>query len=134
MTNCVVIDLPWPSSKLSSNTRGDWRPKATATKKARNDARMLAVQAKIGRWPDAVLQFAYFPPDDRRRDVQNMPAMLKASIDGIADAMGCDDHGFRPRFPDHFGKKSKGGYVRVSIADESTKPLQNIAETGANIK
>lgn len=120
----VVIDLPWPSSKLSSNYFGHWRPKATAAKKSRNDARILALQAKIGCWPNAVLMFVYFPPDNRRRDVQNMPAMLKASIDGIADAMGCDDHGFRPRFPDHFGRTSKGGYVRVCISEDVTKATE----------
>lgn len=118
MENSIVIDLPWPSTKLSSNARGHWRPKAEATKTARLAARILARNAGVGSWPNAVLMFAYFPPDDRRRDVQNMPAMLKASIDGIADAMGCDDHKFRPRFPDHFGKKSKGGYVRIGITNE----------------
>ena len=117
-TQSIVIDLPWPSPKLSSNKRLHWRVKSEATKKARADAKWLALSAKVGQWPNAVLQFAYFPPDKRRRDVQNMPAMLKASIDGIADAMGCDDHGFRPRFPDHFGKPSKSGYVRVCIANE----------------
>ena len=44
-----------------------------------------------------------------------MPGMMKAGIDGIADAMGCDDHGFRPRWPEAFNEPTKGGAVMIHV-------------------
>jgi crossover junction endodeoxyribonuclease RusA len=68
--------------------------------------------------PGAVLEFTYSPPDRRKRDVQNLPHMLKAAIDGIADAMGCDDHGFRCVFPSQFSEPVPSGAVLVHIKPE----------------
>lgn len=111
----VTITLPWPPTALTPHAKGGWRPKARATKSYRAQAFWLAKEAKVERLPGAVLTFTYHPPDRARRDVQNMPGRLKAAIDGIADAMGCDDHGFRPRFPDSFAEPRKGGVIIVQI-------------------
>ena len=113
--NTTRIVLPWPPQGLSSNGRAHWASKAKATKGYRVTAFWLAKQAGITGDPQAVLRFSYSPPDLRHRDVQNMPAMLKAAIDGIADAMGCDDRGFRPQFPERFGDVCPGGAVIVTI-------------------
>lgn len=110
--------LPWPVKALSSNARVHWATRAVAVKKARRDACLIAMAAKLGRDKTAVLVFTYHPPTRARRDVQNMPHLLKAAIDGIADAMGCDDHAFRPRFPDHFAAPVKHGAVIVEISAE----------------
>ena len=111
-----TINLPWPSSALSSNARGHWRIKANANKVARSAAWALAREAKINKpMPDAMLVFTIYPPDNRRRDIQNMPHMLKAYIDGIADAMGCDDHGFEVDFPPRFAEAKKGGVVVCEV-------------------
>lgn len=112
----TTIRLPWPPSALSSNgAHGHWRRKAAATKAYRLDAWALAKAAGVPRTPGAVLTFTYCPPDRRRRDVANMAIPMKAAIDGIADAMGCDDHGFRPRFPDAFGNVVPGGQIIVEV-------------------
>jgi len=76
--------------------------------------------------PNAILEFSFHPPDNRRRDVQNMPATVKGAIDGIADAMGCDDSGFRPVFPTEFGANAKGGCVLIHIKP----PVQEIELRG----
>jgi len=111
------IVLPWPSPALSSNARVHWSARARATQRARWEAMVLARSERVTPDPNAVLSITYHPPSiNRRRDVQNMPAMLKPAIDGIADAMGCDDSGFRPRFPDHFAAPVKGGAVIIEIA------------------
>ena len=112
-----LIRLPWPSSAMSQNgSHGHWTKKANARKAARRTAFTLARQQLVRHpMPDAELIFTYSPPDRRRRDVQNMPELLKAYIDGIADAMGCDDNKFRPVYPSEFGPVVKGGAVLVHI-------------------
>ena len=62
-----------------------------------------------------LIDFAYHPPDKRRRDAQNMPHMLKAAIDGMSDAMGCDDSNFRCTFPSKFSDVVKGGKIVVTV-------------------
>lgn len=114
----TVISLPWPPRALSSNgSHGHWRSKAEARRRYRRDAYYAAREAKVQPCPGAVLTFTYHPPDARRRDVQNMPSTLKAAIDGIADAMGHDDHGFRPRFPETFAEPVRGGQIVVTVSE-----------------
>lgn len=113
----TTIELPWPPKGLQPHSKGSWRPKAEATRRYRRDAYYVARAANVQPCPGAVLTFTYHPPDLRRRDVQNMPAMLKAAIDGIADAMGHDDHGFRPRFPEAFAEPRKGGQIVVTVSE-----------------
>lgn len=109
------IVFPWPDSRLHGHAKGHWRIKATATKEARSSAFWRAKHAGVKKAPSAILRFTFHPPDKRRRDIQNMPGMCKAMIDGIADAMGCDDHRFRPQFPDQFSTTTPGGSVVVEI-------------------
>ncbi|NQY62090.1 hypothetical protein [Cognatishimia sp.] len=112
----IELTLPWPPRALNGHAKGHWRPKATATAKYRAVAHQWANVKRVPKIPDAVLEFKFYPPDRRHRDIQNMPGMMKAGIDGIADAMGCDDNGFRPRFPDHFEEPVKGGKVVIVIS------------------
>ncbi len=110
-----LIRLPWPEPALWQNKRGKLRDRIRATKNARNYAWAMAREACVATMPDAILEFSFHPPDERRRDAQNMPATQKAAIDGIALAMGCDDNGFRVRWPDQFSEPVKGGCVLVHI-------------------
>ena len=50
-------------------------------------------------WENAKLQATYYHKDKRRRDRDNLAAMLKYAYDGIAAALGVDDYGFRPEMP-----------------------------------
>jgi crossover junction endodeoxyribonuclease RusA len=112
-----LIKLPWPDSGLSQNARGHWSKKARKVSAARHEAWALANQQKVTCIPDAVLEFSFSPPTDKRkaRDLQNMPEMMKAAIDGIADAMGCDDKLFTPVWPTKFEDPIPGGCVLVHI-------------------
>jgi crossover junction endodeoxyribonuclease RusA len=84
--------------------------------------------------PDAEVMFTFYPPDNRRRDIQNMPGMMKAYIDGIADAMGCDDHGFRPHFPSQFGATTPGGMVKVIVRSEAASvPIEGVVLPNGNV-
>lgn len=109
------VVLPWPPTALTPHAKGNWRSKAKATREYRRTAFWLAKEAKIATDPGAVLRITYCPPDRQRRDCQNMHGRLKAAIDGIADAMGCDDIGFRVQFPDRFAEPCKGGTVLIEI-------------------
>ena len=117
MTTECLIRLPWPSSKLSSNSRVHWAVRAKATKGYREQARLASNESglRMANHTHAVLDFFFFPPDRRRRDAQNMPAMMKSAIDGIADAMGCDDHNFVCRFQGRFEEPVKGGSVLIKL-------------------
>ena len=62
---------------------------------------------------DLVLDLEFYPPDNRRRDDDNMVAAFKNGRDGIAEALGIDDVRFqiRVRVMDKF----PGGKVVVKI-------------------
>lgn len=114
------IRLPWPSPVLSPNARGmHWAKKAAAKKVARQAAFALAREAigpgKLG-WAGVALSITFCPPDRRRRDDDNAVGAFKAYRDGIADALGIDDHNFKPTYA--WGEPVKGGAVLVEI-----KPL-----------
>lgn len=123
----VLIRLPWPDKQLSSNARGHWRRKADAVKDYRASAHWLAKLQHPTSDPASILRFTFHPPDRRKRDLHNMPHMMKAAIDGIADAMGVDDNKFRVEWPTEFSDVVKGGSVLVEVVPSEVEiPLVGI--------
>lgn len=63
-----------------------------------------------------LISLDFFPPDNRRRDLDGMISSMKAALDGVADALGIDDNLFRIA-----AKKSQdtfpGGAVIVEISE-----------------
>lgn len=118
MSRTFEITLPWPPSPLWQNRPSHWGVKRAAVKHARGRAWAKAQLKKIPADPRAVLAFEFHPPDSRRRDLHNMPATQKATIDGIAAAMGVDDEHFRVRWPEAWAEVRKGGAVVVTITTE----------------
>lgn len=111
-----VVVLPWPSKTLSPNARAHWQHKASAVKTARTAAHYLTREvfgAAIPKWTGARLAITFCPPDRRRRDDDNAIGAFKAYRDGIADALGVDDHKFKCSYA--FADPIKGGSVRVEI-------------------
>ncbi len=109
------IDLPWPDKSLHPNARIHWAPKAKATKRARETGRMCAYASGIRKFDATELKvtITFFPPDNRRRDLDGMLSNMKAMLDGIADATGVDDCDwsiFMKR-----GEVRKHGAVRVEM-------------------
>lgn len=114
----TTLQLPWPSRPLWQNARTHWSARARATRKHRHWAKMAALAAgPVPPLPNARLSFAFHPPLQSRPDLQNMPATMKAYIDGLADAMGCDDRGFVPVWPEAFGPRVKLGAVFITIKE-----------------
>lgn len=99
MITILRIALPWPDRVLHPNSRAHWRALATAKKKARADAYLLAIDAGCRRMQlpgsgPLRLWLDFSPPDRRRRDLDGCVSSMKATIDGIADALGIDDSRF----------------------------------------
>lgn len=90
----MTITLPLPSRFLSPNGRAHVYTKAKWTKKAREHAYLTTKAALRGRQaPDFRLYTVAFSfATRRRRDDDNLIASCKAYRDGIADALGIDDH------------------------------------------
>lgn len=117
-----MIVLPWPDRRLSPNARQHWRALAAVKKQARADACTLATVAISLRDKRAIhdmdgripLTIRFYPPDERRRDDDNMISSFKALRDGIADALGVDDRRFRPFY--QFMDAEKPGRVEVVIS------------------
>ena len=114
MTSQIEIKLPWPAKPLHSNARCHWAVKAAAVSKARREAAIVAKQAGVKCWPDADILIEYWPAN-RRSDCHNAASAMKPLIDGIADAMGCNDKGFKVEFPSVFAGVKKGGEVVFRI-------------------
>lgn len=111
MSIARVIELPWPSKLLTPHAKGHWRPKAEATKLARALAKAVAMEKPRIQADSDALIFVEYWPKAYRGDVHNMHGRMKAYIDGIADAMGCDDKGFRVDFPSVWAGRDPVGKV-----------------------
>jgi crossover junction endodeoxyribonuclease RusA len=59
------------------------------------------------------LRFDFYPPDKRKRDLDNMLSSIKAAVDGIADAHGVNDQ----RFGFWLSRETpvKGGRIVVTL-------------------
>lgn len=72
---------------LSLNDRDHWRVKAKRTREWREAAGWAAREARIPRCKRVEVGLTYRPPDNRRRDADNLTAALKAATDGaLVDA------------------------------------------------
>jgi len=113
-----VIELSWPPKELNPNSTAKLRAKMRA-KKAHREEAYYATKAALGagyRVPadtELPIIIAFYPPDHRRRDRDNCIGSMKRAQDGIAQALGLDDHFFRPTYI--FGEPVKGGKVVVTI-------------------
>lgn len=115
-----VIELPWPPKELNPNRRCHYMAKARKTKEYRQACGMTGIAEGLRRRDygdgDIPIRFDFFPPDNRRRDQDNLIASMKAAQDGLADAMGVNDSRFVPTYKLHPKPEGeRGGYVRVTI-------------------
>jgi len=90
-----------------------WSKSGRLARLYRRECRILTKASKA---KGKLLRVTFHQPDKRRRDDDGMIAAFKAGRDGVADALGVDDLGFRPeyRFAD---EPVKWGKVVVTIGD-----------------
>ena len=102
------------SAEAEFRSSGD--PTVFAKKAYRYACHMLTRQAGIKIDPDArpLVSIEFVPPNRRPRDWDGCLAAIKAGLDGVADAIGCDDSRWRLEIsmaPDGV----IGGMVRVQV-------------------
>lgn len=86
------MSLPWPSKRLSPNARVHWSTLASEKKKAKQYAFYSARADLPAIASDSVkVRYTFFPPHQRRYDLDNLVASMKAAADGIAMAIRIDD-------------------------------------------
>jgi crossover junction endodeoxyribonuclease RusA len=108
--------LPFPPAKLSPNARLHWRALDKAKKAYKADCAWTLFQQPI---PDLTegerisLTITINPPDNRRRDRDNLQSSLKYGMDQLAEHLGVDDYLFDPSY--RFAEPVKGGCVTVEI-------------------
>ena len=111
----ITIRLPWPDKRLSPNYMKHWAKKIQPRQAARRIAWALALEAGAQEVKsDRILaSIKFHPPDNRRRDDDNMIGAFKAYRDGISDAMKQDDSKWIPTY--ERGDPVKGGCVVVEL-------------------
>ena len=118
MTGPIIITLPWPNKALSPTTRTHWSTLAKAKAAYRANCGWLTKLACVGSAKfqlEAPLPVAvtFNPPDNRRRDTDNMLASVKSGLDGVADVIGVDDCHWQLMLTR--GPVIRGGAVVVSV-------------------
>lgn len=113
----IVVSLPWPPKELSPNARLHWAQRRGYVKKSREWARLACLSAgacHLG-WQRARVSITFRAPDRRARDIDNMLASAKSSLDGVADATGIDDRHWSIEI--NRGEPVKGGEVLVCLEE-----------------
>lgn len=92
-----ALTLPFPDSRLSPNSRRDRRWVTNLRQTARNTGFFQAKMAAL-EIPNHVplhLFLTFCPPNNRRRDVDNLLSAFKSVLDGVFAALGVDDSNVR---------------------------------------
>jgi crossover junction endodeoxyribonuclease RusA len=122
-----MMVFPWPDSRLSPNKRIDRRQliavKGEAKKQAYAITREMLTIVIDGvsfvtkaRDMDLQLTLTFYPPDRRKRDLDNLYATFKAYQDGMFLALGIDDCKIE-RVILQRGNPIPGGQVFVQIVE-----------------
>lgn len=109
----LIVYFPWPDSRLSPNARIGWKLRARLTKAVRERAARIAADHGLNPVRSGIPVSVVFRPPSARWDDDNIRAMGKATLDGLADAMGANDRDFHPDVV--IGDPIKGGAIAVMI-------------------
>ncbi|MHB9879114.1 hypothetical protein ACSMXM_05570 [Pacificimonas sp. ICDLI1SI03] len=117
MSASGFILLPWPPRELSPNSRKDRRWTTDIRTKFKSDCYLATKAANPSVHDDGpiALDITFRPPDNRKRDRDNMLSSTKYGLDSMAAAMGIDDSLFEP-ITIRLGSKVNGGAVEVRLA------------------
>lgn len=86
------MEFPWPDPRLSPNKRIDRRALFHVKRDAKTAAFVITRNSKtVVIDTDLQLTLTFYPPDRRKRDLDNLYASFKAYQDGIFAALGVDD-------------------------------------------
>ena len=115
-----MIVLNWPPRELHPNARPHYHAKAKAAKAYREAAYWtimsgpMTARVKNGKTV-AHAHVKFFPPDNRRRDLDGMLSAIKSGLDGIADSFQINDYDINPITIERC-EPVKGGKIVVSLS------------------
>lgn len=98
----MKIILSYPNKSLSPNRSNGkhWSNTRAIKQIARNEAYMVTKSLMRGETPmtdeKTSIEITFIQKDKRNRDLDNLLAASKATIDGVAMALGIDDKNFEP--------------------------------------
>lgn len=117
----IHLELHWPHSSLSPNSRLHWRRKAFAAKNARKIAWVTTLKQNPPPVPDGKLSvnLVFHPPTKHRYDRDNLLARMKSALDGVSDALKIDDSRFST-LTISVGPIIKFGLVSMTITGENS--------------
>jgi len=111
------IFFPWLDSRLSPNKRIDRRALIAVKRDAKELAMLLTFESRlILIETDLQIKITFCPPDERRRDLDNLYATFKPYQDGIFEALAMDDS-LIDRVILQRGETVKDGYVIVELEE-----------------
>lgn len=128
----ITARLPFPSQILNPNARPHHLRLAAEKKKYREACGWELKAFGVNRFKaDQIhLHIEFWPPNNRRRDRDNLIAAFKAGQDAISDALGVDDSAFHVTYaPIQPPDINKRGFVVVTISD--TPPVVYVPIEGA---
>lgn len=110
----MIINLPWPPTGLSPNSRNHWAKTAKLKKQYREACFWQAMEqgARPIHAASLHLTLTFYPPTRRSYDLDNALARIKAGLDGLADVLKVDDKHWTLTI-----KKGEGigGFVQIHI-------------------
>ena len=115
------IELPFPARVLFPNARPNRFQKAREVKLHRYWAFVATRAESIGECcPKDIVEYriVYTPKTNRRRDEDGVISSCKSYLDGVAQALGIDDHIFRHRGTEALPAKAPGKLVLTFSWDE----------------
>lgn len=113
----LTLTLPWPARQLHPNDRVVWQVKQSHIRTAREFA-FYATQATEtalrGFTGSMTVEYTFNPPNRAHRDLDNLIACEKSSLDGIMQGLGTNDNQI-VKVSARWGDVVKGGSVDVVI-------------------
>jgi crossover junction endodeoxyribonuclease RusA len=94
----MTVDLPWIPSHLSPNARNHWAKRQRFFRAYKKAAYWLIYRERNHLRQFRRFRITFLPPDNHKRDLDNMIASFKAGIDALSDAIGIDDSEFSYEF------------------------------------
>ncbi|MBL4664995.1 MAG: RusA family crossover junction endodeoxyribonuclease, partial [Nitrospinaceae bacterium] len=89
----MIVQLPYPPKELNPNHRIHWAKKAKITKSYKRECGYQCVLQGVGGINTETVRVTvrFYPPDNRKRDLDNVIAASKAAFDAVALHIGVDD-------------------------------------------
>jgi crossover junction endodeoxyribonuclease RusA len=119
-----TVEITWPPSALSPNSRCHWRVKAKAGKYYKREVYYLCKAANliVEATGKVHLSVNFYPPSRHVIDQDNAVASLKYAQDSIAEYLKMNDRDFIPHYFYHgFQEDFKGKVVVKIIPDTDIK-------------